>query len=421
MSNRFSPKFAPIRFDPSGVFSPETGLSRDDQVALFPQLEAARAAVLIEIQGGKLPLLTLPERMLEEYGRRRHESELGRILAAAKQIRDAVDRVIIIGDESATLGARALFDACCHPYHNEQGRGDRGGRPRINFISPYEDNDALHGLIDLLETERPAKTIDRRWGIVAIDTLRQPAAQNLALESLLSCLHFTCTDDLAEINQPLGFITHNDGWLARQSSESSGAPRFLITEGVGQGGEILTAVGLFPAAIMGIDVVRLLEGAAAMTDCFRSAPLGNNPPLDLVGVKTLTYSDFMRVQFRSNDRGLMRLSTWCSSNSFLRSKYQERVTGWRTRKPRPSFKFGRSRPPIKFLEVDVGSESLRRDWVLPVRLTDQPHPREISGWQRRSDLIVVATLDLSSPDEAAIGQWIQMSSLAGETDARLKS
>ena len=35
MSNRFSPKFAPIRFDPSGVFSPESGLSRDDQAKLF--------------------------------------------------------------------------------------------------------------------------------------------------------------------------------------------------------------------------------------------------------------------------------------------------------------------------------------------------------------------------------------------------
>ncbi len=159
---------------------------------MFPQLEAARAAVLIEMQGGKLPLLTLPERMLEEYGQRRHDSELGRILAAAKRMRDAVDRVIIIGDESATLGARALFEACCHPYHNEQGRGDRGGRPRINFISPYEDNDALHGLIDLLETDRPAKTIDRGWGIVAIDSLPQPAEQNFAAGALLSRLHFTC-------------------------------------------------------------------------------------------------------------------------------------------------------------------------------------------------------------------------------------
>jgi len=41
---------------------------------------------------------------------------------------------------------------------------------------------------------------------------------------------------------------------------------------------------LLPAALLGLDVVKLLEGAAAMTDRFESAPQGSNPVLDYVAV-----------------------------------------------------------------------------------------------------------------------------------------
>jgi glucose-6-phosphate isomerase len=66
---------------------------------------------------------------------------------------------------------------------------------------------------------------------------------------------------------------------------------FDIPDGVGGRFSIFTAVGLLPASILGIDIVRLLEGAAAMNERFRTAPAftnrlqpGENPVLDYVGV-----------------------------------------------------------------------------------------------------------------------------------------
>jgi len=62
---------------------------------------------------------------------------------------------------------------------------------------------------------------------------------------------------------------------------------FAVPEGVGGRFSILSAVGLLPAAILGIDVVRLLEGAVAMNEHFRTAPVGSNAVLDYVGVSHL--------------------------------------------------------------------------------------------------------------------------------------
>jgi glucose-6-phosphate isomerase len=50
---------------------------------------------------------------------------------------------------------------------------------------------------------------------------------------------------------------------------------------------VFTAVGLLPASIVGIDVVRLLEGAAAMNRRFREAPVADNPVLQYVAVSHL--------------------------------------------------------------------------------------------------------------------------------------
>jgi glucose-6-phosphate isomerase len=61
-------------------------------------------------------------------------------------------------------------------------------------------------------------------------------------------------------------------------------------------------VGLLPAAILGLDVVALLEGAAAMNERFRTAPPGQNPILDYVAVGHL-----MEVR---RGAAIRVLSTW---------------------------------------------------------------------------------------------------------------
>src|SRR5262245_36193510 len=85
------------------------------QIATERELQA----VPPELQPMDACFIDLPQRTLDNYRRRGEASELGRIIALGNRLREQVDRVIILGVGGSYLGARALFDALCHSYHNE--------------------------------------------------------------------------------------------------------------------------------------------------------------------------------------------------------------------------------------------------------------------------------------------------------------
>jgi glucose-6-phosphate isomerase len=309
-----STTIAPLTYDPSGVMIPGTGLSPDALAALAPRLEAARREVLDDLRlwhsGGPVPpqkqpldagFIDLPDRLLAEYRDRGQASQLGRIQTAARRINASVDRVVVLGIGGSYMGARALFEACCHPYHNELSRQDRQGCPRIYFEGNNVDNDALAGLIDLLQCGAGDR-IDDRWGIVVISKSGGTLETAAAFRILLRRLGQACGGNAEQIRQRVLPVTGQKGRL-RELSTALGCPDvFDIPDGVGGRFSILSAVGLLPAAVLGLDVVALLEGAAAMNARFREAPLGDNPVLDYTGVCHL-----MEARRGANIR---LLSTW---------------------------------------------------------------------------------------------------------------
>ena len=294
-----------LTYNPAAAMIAETGLSPDDLRQLAPQLDAARQETLADAElwksGGPVPkdkvpldagFIDLPERRLADYKAKRQESELGRVLAVAHRIREAVDRVVVLGIGGSYMGARALFEACCHPYHNELNRGDRGGRPRVYFEGNNVDNDASQGLLDLFGHGRLAKTTDDRWAIVVISksggTLETAASFRIFSAALEKSLGGD-KKQLAELVVPITGKVSAPGkesklLLLSQALGIADRDIFDIPDGVGGRFSILTAVGLLPAAIMGMNVVQLLEGAAAMNEHFRTAPPGKNLVLNYVGV-----------------------------------------------------------------------------------------------------------------------------------------
>jgi glucose-6-phosphate isomerase len=326
MTLRFNPTNAALGYDPSACFIPETGIDKADLAALAPKLEAARAETLADVDlwksNGPVPaekqpldagFIDLPERLLAEYKANRSGSELGRILATASRLRDTIDKIVVLGIGGSYMGARALFEACCHPYHNELPRGARGGKPRIYFEGNNVDNDAVQGLLDLLGCNTPGARMgskpEDRWGIAVISksggTLETAAAFRLFWTKMLEAVG----GDKQLLSQLIVPVTGKSGRLFELSKALGCPDLFDIPDGVGGRFSILTAVGLLPAAVIGIDIVRLLEGAAAMNTRFRSegafsnrTALGSNPVLDYVGVCHL-----LEAQRGANIR---LLSTW---------------------------------------------------------------------------------------------------------------
>jgi glucose-6-phosphate isomerase len=293
---RPQPATDPIHYDPAAVLA-TGGISRADLDGLAGRLDAARTETLADVDrwrsGGTRPgevldpaFIDLPDRLLADYQTSRTTSELFAILQTARRIRDAVDRVIVLGIGGSYMGTRALFEACCHPFHNELPRGERGGRPRLSFEGFNMDNDSAQGLLDLVAPAGAPRSDDLldRWAMLVVSKSGGTLETAIATRLFLQALAASVGGDTAQLAQRVVPITGKSGRLA-DLAQAIGCPDvFDIPDGVGGRFSVFTAVGLLPASIVGIDVVRLLEGAAAMNRRFREAPVAENPVLQYVGV-----------------------------------------------------------------------------------------------------------------------------------------
>ncbi len=299
-----------LKYDLSGSFVGDHGLSSADLQAFEKEVLAASAEVLGpdidqyasgEIPDAKQPLdsafFEMPQRLLSEYAKDRDSSELGQILKTAKRIRESVDRVVVLGIGGSYMGARALMEACCHPYHNELSRADRGSRPRMYFEGNNVDNDATQGLLDLVNSA------GEDWAIVVISKSGGTMETAVAFRQFLRNLTEQCGEDrLGEFVVP---VTGKSGKLFELSEAIGCKEKFAVPDGVGGRFSILSPVGLVPAAILGIDVVRLLEGAAAMNEHFRTAKYTSNVVQQFVASNYLMY--------RQRECNLRLMSVWAKS------------------------------------------------------------------------------------------------------------
>ncbi len=441
-----------ITYDPSAVLLPGTGLSAQDLLWISPRLEAARQEVLDDLAvwhsrkppaPGKDPLdaafCDLPERLLEEYESKGDRSQLGRILITARHLGQAVDRVVVLGIGGSYMGARALLEACRSPYWNELGRAERGSRPRMYFEGNNVDNDALASLLELLG-DRPTRTVEDRWAILVISKSGGTLETAAAFRILLNALRKSVDDDAQLIRKLVVPVTGQKGKLRDLAEALECVDVYPIPDGVGGRFSVLSAVGLLPAAVLGLDVVKLLRGAAAMNQRFRTAPPGQNPVLDYVAVCHL-----MEARRGAN---LRVLSTW--------GKGLEATGLWYDQLLSESLgKDGQGATPITVVNTrDLHSRGQqhqegRRDKLITNLIVDRPRHDPIAIGQSEfdqdklnqladktvpeileaaiagtnkayaDDLRPTANIRLPQLDEDTMGQLLQMLMLATVVEGRL--
>jgi glucose-6-phosphate isomerase len=215
---------------------------------------------------------------------------LGRILSLSARLRSQVDRLVILGIGGSYLGARALFEALRSGYHNELKSEARMGTPRIYFEGNNVDNDALNELLELLQTSCVDPELrEERWGAIVISksggTLETAAAYRLFRKEAAE-YYGSRSERLKELILPVTGATGKLRDLCKADGYSD-EDILTIPDNVGGRYSVFTAVGLLPAAVMGLDVRALLLGAAAMTRRFLDEPFERNPVLQYAAVNYL--------------------------------------------------------------------------------------------------------------------------------------
>lgn len=442
-----------LRYNPAGAFIEGTGISRAQLDELSAKLDAARTETLSDVElfhsGASVPdakqpldsaFIDLPERLLAEYRDQRDESELGQILQTAERLRETVDRVVVLGIGGSYMGARALMEACCEPYFNELSRADRGSRPRMYFEGNNVDNDATQGLLRLLGNGQEATSTDDRWAIVVISKSGGTIETAAAFRKFLNALRSSCGDAANLLGDLVVPVTGSSGRLFELADAVGCRDVYGVPDGVGGRFSALSAVGLLPAAILGLNVVKLLEGAVAMNDHFRNAPPGENAVLDYVAVSYLL----------ERDRGatIRILSVWAKALEAVGLWYDQLLaeslgkaeigatplTTVNTRdlhSRAQQHQEGRRDKLITNLIVDnwrcdplpIDSSELDQDKLndLAARTFPELMTAAIEGTNQayRDDGRPTTDIHLPDTSEASIGQFLQMMMLATVVEGRL--
>ena len=201
--------------------------------------------------------IDLPQKLLDAHRRKGETSELGRILALATKLREETDRVIVLGIGGSYMGARALFEALNSAGHNELPAAERMGKPRMYFEGNGFDNDSLQDLLDLLENTCVDPDIrEERWGVVVISKSGEHARDGGGLPRLPGRGGPLLRAQSPRRKQLVVPVTGAKGKL-RELCKADGYTDddiLTIPDDVGGRFSVFTAVGLLPAAVMGLDV-----------------------------------------------------------------------------------------------------------------------------------------------------------------------
>ena len=198
-------------------------------------------------------------------------AEFQRIQAAAQRIQADSDVLVVIGIGGSYLGARGVIDCLCSPNYNLKKKET----PNVYFVGNGLSGDALSEVLDLVRDVDFSVNIISKSG-----TTTEPALAFRVLRGMMerrygkeAAERIYCTTDRAR--GTLKSLADREGWQT-----------FVIPDDVGGRYSVLTAVGLLPMAVAGIDIDAVLAGAEkAMTEmdnddfshnpCYRYAAIRN--------------------------------------------------------------------------------------------------------------------------------------------------
>ena len=218
-------------------------LSLTDLLSIEAELSAAHLTVSERTGAGSeyLGWMDLPDRA--------PTAEHMRILAAAHQIRENSDILVVIGIGGSYLGPRAVMELLQGQNRNlRRGRGE----PVILFAGNSLSTRAYTELTKLLEGKDFSLCVISKSG-----TTLESAIAFRNLRWMLERRYGT-----AQAKRRIYAVTDAEDGLLRQMANEEGWESFVIPADVGGRFSVLSPVGLLPLAAAGIDVMALLRGAA---------------------------------------------------------------------------------------------------------------------------------------------------------------
>jgi glucose-6-phosphate isomerase len=244
----------------ANVVGSKHGVSRAELKSELSRVKEISRLLKKQRAEGRLGFMDLPYqkqslRDMEDYVRRMPET---------------IENFVVIGIGGSALGNIMLHSALNHPEHNLLSRKQRRGRPRMFFLDNV-DPDRTASLLEALDPRRTLFNVITKSG----DTAETMSNFLIARGWLMRAL------GKKKLSRHIVATTDKSKGHLRKIVEREGYESFVVPDRVGGRFSVLTPVGLLSAAASGIDIGRLLAGAAAMDRvCRRDDPMKNPAALN---------------------------------------------------------------------------------------------------------------------------------------------
>ncbi len=210
------------------------------------------------------------------------------ILDFAKSVKDKYDHIAVLGIGGSALGTICLKQALGHLY-----------KPSKLHVLDNIDPALIAELDDVIDYRKTLFIVISKSGGTP--------------ETVSQYFYYRkkCDDKGLAAKNHFVFITGRKG-LLRETSEKEGIKTFDIPENVGGRFSVLTSVGLLPAALIGIDIEALLEGARKMRESFLNKDFEKNLPARLAAIQymhSFTEKRNINVIMPYSER-LIRFADW---------------------------------------------------------------------------------------------------------------
>ena len=204
------------------------------------------------------------------------KDEYTRIKAAAKKIQKSCDVFVVIGIGGSYLGARAVVEFLKSPVYNNLKKDT----PDIYFSGCNISAQSMNELLSICEDKDVCINVISKSG-----TTTEPAVAFRVFRDLLEKKY---GKDGAR--ERIFVTTDKAKGTLKKFSDEAGYETFVVPDDVGGRFSVLTAVGLLPIAVSGVDIDGLMNGASAAAEyCKATADIEKNDCMKYVALRNLMY------------------------------------------------------------------------------------------------------------------------------------
>ena len=208
--------------------------------------------------------------------------EFARIQRTAKKIQSDSQALVVIGIGGSYLGARGVIECLCSPNYNLKKKST----PNIYFVGNGLSSDQLTETMELLDGVDFSVNVISKSGTttepaVAFRFFRKLLEERYGKEGAASRIYAT---------------TDRHKGALKTLADGAGYETFVVPDDIGGRYSVLTAVGLLPIAVAGVDVSRLMEGAASMMEACRVDDIAANPAWQYAAARYQLYRAGKKIE-----------------------------------------------------------------------------------------------------------------------------